>query len=1041
MKNLNKLSHCIALLLVFILTGAFTARADIVKGNVVDDTGEPLIGVSVMVVGQSRGVSTDIDGNYTIQVPNPKKDELRFSYVGMTPKVEKVNSRTVVNVVLESASEALDEVVVVGYGQQKKASVVGSIVQTTGETLARAGGVSSLGAALTGNLPGVTTIASSGMPGDEDPKIVIRGQTSWNGSDPLILVDGIEREMSSIDISSVATVSVLKDASATAVYGVKGANGVILITTKRGTEGDAQVHARANFTMKVPSKLPEKYDSYDSYLLRNRAIERELMIPGTNSWDEVYPLEILNKFRNPANAEEWDRYPNVDWADYLFKDAAYSQNVSVDVSGGTKFVKYYAAIDFLHEGDLFKRFDNHRNYSAGFGFTRVNARSNLDFQLTPTTMLRVNLFGSNGSKQSPYGRNADDPIGADFWSAAYKTAPGAIRPIYSDGTWGFYAPRNADVPNSAYNLSLGGVEKKTTTRINTDFVLSQDLKVVTPGLRLEGRFSLDYSFLEGRRGIVDLDTPAQRKWVDPATGQVSYAEPVINSGSQLDFAEGIYWTTQGGEVDKNKTFRKVYYSFQLDYNRSFGKNEVSALAAFTREDYARGSEFHHYREDWVFRATYNFAYRYFAEFNGAYNGSEKFGSNNRFDFFPSFSLGWSLSNEPFMESCRTWLSQFKVRASWGKVGDDSAGGRWLYRDQYTYGGNVAMGMVNPANSPYAFYRISQLGNPDISWEKVTKKNLGIEYGFLNNMIAGNVDIFSDHRTDIYIAGADRAIASYFGTDAPGANLGIVDSKGYELEIRLNYPFNRNTRAWLNASMTHATNKIKYRDDKPLLPAYRKQEGYAIGQNRDYIDLGTMTTWDDIMGSTETASNNANKLPGDYMIVDFNGDGVIDTNDQAPVGFSSIPQNTYNATLGFEWKGLTATVQFYGVSNVTREITFPTFQNSNVVAYVEGNYWTPGGSGLPMPRWETKTDPSARGKRYSYDGSYVRLKNAEISYRIPTNLTKKIGVSGCRVFVNGDNLWLWTKMPDDREGNLGGYGSTNGAYPTVRRFNLGIDITL
>ncbi|MDE6395605.1 MAG: TonB-dependent receptor, partial [Duncaniella sp.] len=497
----------------------------------------------------------------------------------------------------------------------------------------------------------------------------------------------------------------------------------------------------------------------------------------------------------------------------------------------------------------------------GFGYTRVNARSNLDFSLTKSTTLRVNLFGSNGGKQAPYGRNFDDPIGAGFWSAAYKTAPGSIRPIYSDGTWGFYAPRNADVPNSAYNLSLGGVEHKTTTRINTDFILTQELDFLTKGLRVEGRFSLDYSFLEGRRGIVDLDTPAQQKWVDPATGQVSYAQPLLNSGSQLDFAEGVYWTNNGGEVNRNNTFRKVYYSAQIDYNRRFGVHEVGAMGAFTREDYAKGSEFHHYREDWVFRATYNFDARYFFEFNGAYNGSEKFGPNNRFEFFPSVSLGWRLTGEHFMEQFSEWLTQFKLRASWGKVGDDSAGGRWLYRDQYTYGGGAVMGQVNPQNSIYSFYRISQLGNPDITWEKVTKRNLGLEYGFFNNIISGSVDLFSDKRTDIFMKGTDRAIPSYFGTAAPDANLGAVKSKGYELEIKFNYPFNRHTRIWANASMTHATNKVILRDEPALLPAYRKQVGFAIGQTKEYIDAGTMTSWDEILGST--ASNNNVKLPGDY----------------------------------------------------------------------------------------------------------------------------------------------------------------------------------
>lgn len=1038
MKNVIKFYHWLGLLLCFMIVGTSSALADTVKGTVADDTGEPLIGATVALKGNSKAVTvTDIDGNYSLVVPSLKDAILEVSYVGMESKEVKVAGRATVNVTLTTSSEQLDEVIVVGYGQQKKASIVGAITQTSGEVLEKAGGVSSLGAALTGNLPGVITSASSGMPGDEDPEIIIRAKSSWNNSAPLVLVDGIEREMNSVDISSVANVSVLKDASATAVYGVKGANGVILITTKRGAEGDAKVHAKANFTAKVASKLPKKYDAYDSYLIRNQAIEREMLVPGSNGWADMLPMDIIEKYRNPLTAEEWDRYPNVDWEDYLFKDAAFSYNASVDVTGGTKFVKYYAAIDFLHEGDLFKSFDNHRGYKAGFGFNRANVRSNLDFQLTPTTQLQVNLFGSNGERKTPYGRNFDDPLGTSFWSAAYKTAPSAMRPVCSDGTWGYYAPRDADVQNSAFAIATSGIEKRTTTKINTDFVLGQDLDFITKGLHLQGRFSLDYSFLEGRRGIVDLDNGAQQKWVDPTTGDVKYKQ-VTNQNTQLDFSEGVHWYTAGGEVNKDYTYRKVYYAFQIDYARTFGLHSVTAMGAFNREDNARGSEFHHYREDWVFRTTYNFDNRYFAEFNGAYNGSEKFGSNNRFEFFPSVSLGWRLSEEPFMRDI-SWIDQIKFRGSWGKVGDDSAGGRWLYRDSYSYDGNALMGMTNPTATPYTFFAISSLGNPDISWEKVTKRNIGLDYGFVNGIVSGSVDVFSDKRTDIYISGGNRAIPSYFGATAPGANLGAVDSKGYELELRLSYPFNRHTRVWLNASMTHATNKVKFRDDAPLLADYLKQAGHAIDQRKDYIDAGTMTGWDDILGSTWTTQNE-NKLPGDYMIVDFNGDGVIDTNDRAPVGYSSMPQNTYNATLGFEWKGFSAMVQFYGVNNVTREINFPTLKNSNVVAYVEGDYWTPGSYGLPMPRWTTTTDESARGTRYTYDASYVRLKNAELSYKLPVKLVRKIGLSSCRIYLNGDNLLLWTKMPDDRESNTAG-GSTDGAYPTVRRFNLGIDITL
>src|SRR5690606_26295080 len=322
-----------------------------------------------------------------------------------------------------------------------KESVVGAITQTTGEVLQRAGGVTNLGMALTGNLPGVVTISSTGMPGAEDPQILIRAQTSWNNSAPLILVDGVERSISSIDIASVQTVSVLKDASATAVFGVKGANGVILITTKQGAKGKANIEIRSNMTAKMASKLPEKYDTYDALSLKNQVIERELgLVPG--GWTAYKPYAILDKYRNPATPEERDRYPNVDWVDALFKDVAWSNNTSANVSGGTNFVTYFAGVDFVYEGDLFKTFQNGRGYNAGYGYTRLNARSNLDFNLTKTTKFSTKLFGSNGVRKVPWNASDGD---ATFWASAYRTSPDAMWPIYSDGTWGWYAARNADV--------------------------------------------------------------------------------------------------------------------------------------------------------------------------------------------------------------------------------------------------------------------------------------------------------------------------------------------------------------------------------------------------------------------------------------------------------------------------------------------------------------------------------------------------------------------------------------------------------------------
>ena len=802
MKNEHRLLHGIALLLIFIMTSALAARADTVKGTVIDDTGEPLIGVTVMVVGVPGGTVTDLDGNYTIDVPNIKKNELRFTYVGMETLTVRVNSRTTVNVEMKVADSALDELVVVGYGQQKKASVVGAITQTSGKVLERTG-VTSVGAALTGNLPGVITMASSGMPGEEDPQIIIRSASTWNGSDPLVLVDGIERDMSSVDISSIESISVLKDASATAVYGVKGANGVILITTKRGKEGNAVVSVKANMTAKVASKLPDKFDAYDTFYLLNNSIEREAAL-NAQGWGNYTPVAIIDKYRHPANTEEWDRYPNTDWEDALFKKSAMSYNASVSVSGGTKLVKYFAAADFTHEGDLFKQYDNGRGYSTGFGYNRINVRSNLDFTLTKTTELTVNLFGSNATQKTPWDYNGD---GNSYWGSAYKSAPDAMRPIYSNGMWGWYAPRDADVPNSVRILATGGDKTSTNTRINSDMAFVQKLDFVTKGLSFRAKLALDYRFLEANRGINDQYHEGQLYWVNPTDGSEHPKTPDPQTGLDVT-VNPILWGYQAGSVDVNQTFRRLYYSFQFDYNRSFGQNEVTALALFSREKTTGGSSFPVYREDWVFRLTYNWAYRYFAEFNGAYNGSEKFGPKKRFEFFPSMSIGWMLSSEPFMEwaTANNALTTFKIRASIGKVGDDHAGGRHLYQTQYSYGGNVQMGTINPQNSPYTFYTISRLGNENISWETVEKQNIGVDYSFLGGMFAGSVDFFKDKRTDIILTGDQRSsIPSYFGAEAPTANLGRMDSHGYELELRFNRQIGNDMRVWANLSMTHATN--------------------------------------------------------------------------------------------------------------------------------------------------------------------------------------------------------------------------------------------
>lgn len=1044
MENVKKIFRCISFLLLFI-AGTASVYADTVRGTVVDDTGEPLIGATIALKGGSAATASDIDGNYSLQVPDLKTAVLKVSYVGYLPQEIKVNGRSTVDVTLQTNAEQLEEVVVVGYGQQKKASVVGAITQTTGEVLERAAGIHDISAALTGNLPGVVTMQSSGMPGEESAKITIRGASSWNNSDPLVLVDGIERDMNSVDVGSVKSISVLKDASATAVYGVKGANGVILITTKRGEEGRAKIDVSFTATLKSASKLPNKFDSFDALAARNKAVVHELgLMP--SSWSYMTPYETLLKYRNPANLEEFERYPNVDWQDYLFKDAAMAYNGAVSISGGTRFVKYFAAIDFVHEGDLFRNFDNHRGYETGFGYNRINARSNLDFQLTKTTIFKVNLSGSNGQKRSTWpndgsGFNQSNWNDVQVWAGAYNIAPNVFRPVYADGSYGYYPAFSSQVPNSADLLANGGAFKTTATRINTDFVLEQNLDFITKGLNFRGMISWDNQFREQGRGVSDLYNGPQYKWIDPATGAVTKKNPTETT-SQFDYLPGSKWSTQAGSVSNGNTLRNLNYQLQLNWNREFGVHNVGLTGVWTRQETAVGSMIPMYREDWVFRATYNFADRYFVEYNGAYNGSEKFKKGKRFGFFNSGAIGWRVSQEKFWEGLRDWWEELKIRASYGEIGDDS-GGRYLYMDEWGTGGNTSMDITGYDNrSMYTFYYLSKLGNPDAGWEKVKKFNLGIDYAFLNNMFAGSVEIFKDKRDGILINGNDRAMPSYFGQTPPTANLGKAESKGFEVEVRFSKNINRNMRVWANLSMTHAANKIIDRDDPALKPAYQKQAGYVIGQTHSYLDKGFLNSFDDIYGSPSHDVNDASRLPGDYYIVDFNGDGVVDNKDSVPYGYSGTPQNTYNATIGFEWKGFSCFAQFYGVTNVTREVSLVSFGNHIDNVYNIGDWWSgeTGTGDILIPRWYSTVSGYSNGTQYLYDGSYVRLKNVELAYTFTNGWIKKLGLSYMKLYLNGNNLWVWSRMPDDRESNFSG-GSGSGAYPTMRRFNFGVRFSL
>ncbi len=1037
-RKIANLFKGLCLTLMCIIPLSVNAQNITLTGTVEDAAGIPLIGVTIQVEGESIGTVTDLDGRFTL-LNVPSNSTILVTYVGMQTQRIALNGRSSLTVILTEDTELLEEVIIVGFGQQKKESVVGAIAQTNSKVLERTGGVTSLGQALTGNLPGVVTMTTSGQPGAEDPDIVIRGVSTWNNSEPLVLVDGIERPMSRVDINSVATISVLKDASATAVFGVRGANGVVLITTKRGEEGKANVDINVSSTLKTYSKLPDLMDSYDALMLRNRVIENELGY-APDQWINYRPQNFIDKYRWPANLEEFERYPNVDWVDELLRDVTTSYNANVNVGGGTNFVKYFVSMDYTHEGDLYKSIDNNRGYDTGFGYNRLNARSNLDFSLTKSTTLKINLSGSHAVTKATQAQYENL-----VWSAFYGIAPDAFRPRYSDGSYGYYHPNPTQAStNSMADLSLSGVGYTTLDRLNTDFTIEQDLGFLLKGLSLNARLAFDNSFQETGRGIDDTtDWEDDRfKWIDPETGN-EFTNVTVDGNNKFDYQNNIAWRTGAGSVNNGATYRRLNYSTQLNYSNTFGFHTVGAMGNFSREEYSIGSRLPTFRENWVFRTTYDFDRRYMLEYNGAYNGSEIFAPENRFAFFQSGAVGWLFSEEPFIKSLDWgWMDMLKFRASYGQIGDDNINGRWLYMDTWGYGGAFNQGLtgVDSSDSPYQWYYESQVGNPNLQWEVSTKLDIAADYALFGGVISGSLDYFKENRSNILLSGDRRSVPSYYGATAPTANLGEVDTEGFEVEVRWNKAINRDWRLWGNFFYTRATSKIIEADDPIFKPEYQKSANKAIGQHNSYVDYGYYNTWDELYGSTGHDALNETRIPGNYIILDYDADGIISEFDNIPYGFTGVPQNTVNTQFGLDYKGWSGFVQFYGVNNVTRYVGLSSLGGVRNTAFHEGSYWSKDDTNadVPLPRWGTIPSEYNNGTRFLFDGSYIRLKYAEIAYTFSKEeWIEKIGLTNLKVFVNGNNLFLWTKMPDDRESNTGG-GS---AYPTQRRFNLGLRISL
>ena len=1032
----------LALLLVIMLS-SFTAinleAQNTVSGVVKDASGMPLPGVTVVQKGTIKGASTDFDGNYSFELTLGDQI-LVFSYIGFKTQEIQINSRTTIDIVLEEDVASLNEVVVIGYGTQKKESVVAAITQIKGEDLMeRTSGVANVEEALQGNLPGVTTIQGSGVPGEDNLKIYIRGKSSWNSDgDPLVLVDGVKRSMNDIDMNDIENLSVLKDASATAVFGVEGANGVILITTKRGQTGKAQLSLNVNTTLKAVSQLPNKLDSYNALLEANSSILRGIA-QAPNTWNNYTPFDVIDRYRNPASLEESYIYRNVDWEDELLKDYAQDYRINLSVRGGNKTAKYFGSLAYQTVEDIFDggRYDNGRGYLGEYRYDRFNFRSNIDFNITNTTELSVNLAGFYGIRENP------GSLG-NVTNGLYLIAPNLYTPVYPDGLYGQPFSYFNVYNNPVVTLSASGYDTFRQFQINTDFILKQKLDFITEGLSFQGRFSLDNS----QRSKQSLNDGGVIYRIYSSDGEEDILIP--DSNTRFGYVRPP-WTLGNSQVEDSQRIRRLVYDASLNYNKTFNeKHNLTGLFLVRRQESARGTgrfAFPTYREDWVGRVTYNYDKRYFLDINGAYNGSEQFGRGLRFDLFPSVAAGWTVSNEAFMENAN-WLNLLKFRGSYGLLGDDSfiqsnnVIGRWNHLTQWNSSGSAYLvPSAYQGLSPYTFYRESIVGNPNLQWEEAVKYNIGAEFNLFNGLLTGELDYFAEDRSKIVIVNTQLS-PDFVGASPPLINRGVVEIRGYEVVLGSSYTFNNGLTLFGDFNFTQAIDEVIVRDDPAFRAAYLNDAGFNIGQGSTAIPAGILTSWDDIYSSTPLNEKQSTVRPGYYDVVDFDGDGIYNSNfDNAPFGYPNQPQRSWGLTLGTKYKGFSFSAQLYGTQNASRLFSNQTFSNSTALIFEQDlNYWT-----VDTPN-NTDTQPSFSSTLANtnprdnwLDASLTRLRTVTLSYDIPRDICKKLGLKKLQIFANGNNLYLWSNLPDDREFNTSGEAQSRGDYPTLKRFNFGFNM--
>lgn len=988
-----------------------------VSGTVVNNQNEPLPGVTIQIERSGQGTITDTDGKYSIVVPSDDA-VLVFSFLGYQAQKVTVGNQRVIDVVLEESLTELEEMVVVGYGQQKKESVVAALSTISAVGL-RQTPASNLGIALAGRLPGLTVLQRSGVPGGEAMDFFIRGRSTINGQAPLTLVDGVERDFQALDPREVETITVLKDASATAVYGVRGANGVIIVTTRRGKAGKPVIDVTTEQSWQTPTRLPRMVSSYDYALLRNQV---ELQ----NNRPPIYDDYTLERYRLGDNPE---LYPVRDFVGEFIRDYSPMQRVNVNVSGGAEKMRYFTTVGYLYQEGIFKteKFADY-DYDPKSKANRVNFRSNFDIDLTDNLKMFLNVSGYMQKKNDP----VVVPNNAGYLNDvnAYSVVIGSLlqtpsnyhNDLTPDGEVLTNSLKGGNIENVPYGmLNRTGFRNTQTNQVTATLGVEQSLGFITPGL--SAKVVVSYDAFSSNQQVRQRTFQLYEAVKDPlAPDSVSYQPTGTNSNSTLSDAQ-------------YQTFNNLFnVDASIHYARTFDKHDVTGMILLNRYQRVVNIELPYNYIGLVGRATYSYNRRYLGEVNFGYNGSEQFASGHKMGFFPSFSLGWVLSEENFMSSTTHWLSFAKLRASYGQVGNDNMNG-----------------------ARFAFLTLwsgsheSQIGNNELVWEKANKYNVGLETRFFNNFSL-DADIFYEKRNNILIPATGLIPTGVFGTGGvhvsgiiPKINAGVIENKGFELTGSYQKSFARETRLDIKANAAFNRNKVVYLSEV-LLPedyAYRlRSTGYRLGQSFGYETAGFFNTEQDLLDWYDQSGVGASPKLGDLKYKDQNGDGVIDEKDMVPIGNPEVPEWTFGTGITFQhknfdfsmmWQGAAARSYFLTGQKIWETYNFNEWHKE---AWSQERYQS--GKRITYPRLEPGSNASKlQADFWQVNGDYIRLKNIELGYSLPSRAANAIGASSVRLYVNGLNLLTFDHYPvkyQDPEQNHELF------YPVFKTYNVGLNIS-